>query len=263
MKYLITTILLLAIVRSEAQVADSLSAKLLNQEMIFWQAQSDSVRFYALLNKANINKAAGYYDGAINELYRAEKYCHGQNELDEMNYEKMTNYFLADQYSFCSEITLDSISSLKYFNEYVTMKLYSLIEIKEWEKCKREMIKLCNCADTAKISEIKRLPTAYNYKDPEKCRRMSSILPGLGEAYAGYPFKGITSFILNGGFLFFAGYNFYANYFITGIVSGLYPFIKFHSGGKRLSAILADEHNANESGKLKNKYREEINSFIR
>jgi hypothetical protein len=262
MKYLITIILLLAIAQSEAQVADSLSVKLLNQEMIFWQAQSDSVRFYALLNKAGINRAAGAYDGAINELYRAEKYCHGQDQLAEMNYAKMVNYFLADQYSFCSEITLDSINTVKHFSEYTTMKLYSLLEIKEWERCKKELIKLCNSTDTAKISEIKQFPTTYNYKDPEKCRRMSSVLPGLGEVYAGYPFKGITSFILNGGFLFFAGYNFYAGYYITGVVSGLYPFIKFHSGGKRLSAILADMHNTKESGKLKNKYREEINSLI-
>ncbi len=262
MRYLITIILALAALQSESQVSDSLSVKLLHQEMIYWQAQSDSVRFYTLLDKARLNRNAGLYDNAINELYRAEKFCAGTKQHTEMSYEKMLNYFLADEYISCSEIVLDSGAIANHYDEYLTMRLYSMNEIEKWESCKSEMIKACNKGDTAKISEIKNLPVSYNYKNPEKCRRMSAILPGLGETYAGYPFKGFTSFVLNGGFLFFAGYNFYTSYYVTGVISGLLPFKKFHAGGKRLSAILADEHNEIESGKLKKKYREEISSII-
>jgi hypothetical protein len=262
MKYLIIIILALVVRQSKSQVSDSLSVKLLHQEMIYWQAQSDSVRFSALLGKAKLNRNAGFYENAINELYRAEKYCVTIKQRSEMNYEKMFNYFLADQYASCSEIILDSAAITSHYIEYITMRLYSMNETEKWERCKSELLRACNKDDTIKIKEITNLPISYNYKNPEKCRRMSGILPGLGEVYAGYPFKGFTSFVLNGGLLVFAGYNFYTSYYITGVISGIFPFIKVHRGGKRFSAILADEHNEIESEKLKKKYREEIASII-
>ncbi len=262
MKYIITIILALVIAQSDAQLADSVSAKLLHNEVLFWQAQNDSVRFYALLNKANIDKTAEAYEKALDELYRASKYATTNNELSELNYQKMLNYFLSSQYSFSSEMTLDSLGVGNHYHEYLTMKLYSMIEMEKWDRCKSELLRLCNRNDSVKANEITHLPISYKYKDPEKSRRMSAILPGLGEIYAGYTFKGITSFIINGGFLAFMGYNIYTHYYITSVVSGFYPFTKFHSGGKRLSAILADKHNTVEAGKLKNKYREEMYSLI-
>jgi len=262
MKYIITTILVLLTVVTNAQVNDSLAQRLLRQEIVYWQAPNDSVRFYSLLAKAKTDRGAGVYSDALNELFRAEKFCFTKQEKADMDYEKMLNYFLTDAYSFCSEITIDSTNIAAHFNEYLTMKLYSMNEAEKWDRCKEIMITLCNKNDTALQAKIEQLPVSYNYKNPEKCRRMSAILPGLGETYAGYPFKGFTSFIINGGFLFFAGYNFYTAYYVTGVISGLYPFIRFHAGGKRLSAILADRHNDIESGKVKKQYWEEINLLL-
>ncbi|HTA84328.1 MAG TPA: hypothetical protein VK783_15395 [Bacteroidia bacterium] len=261
MKYIIITILALLSTYSSAQQYDSLPAKLLHQEMVYWQAQSDSVKFMALFTKAVLYKKSNKYNDALNELFRAEKFCAGKKNRDALQYETMLNYFLSGKYNTCSEIAFDSTPPAIYYNNYILMKLYSLNETEKWSACKELMIQQCTVTDTLLCNRVKQLPIGYNYKNPEKCRRLSSILPGLGETYAGYPFKGFTSFILNAGFLVFTGYNIYTGYYVTGVISGFFPFIKFHAGGKRLSAILADEHNEKESGILKKKYWEDINSI--
>ena len=262
MKYLSIIVLLSVRLITSAQVSDSVAGKLLHQELIYWQAENDSVKFYALLNKAKINRDAGLYYNALDELTRADSIAKTSTETVEYTYEKMVNYFLSDQYNLCSDIVMDSNCIGKHLGEYTIMRLYSLNESDKWERCKAEMLKQCHSCNAAKIDSIKQLPVSYKYKSPEKSRLMSSILPGLGETYAGYPFKGATSFLLNAGFLAFTGYNVYYGYYITGAVSGLFPFLKLHGGGKHLSAILARKHNEGEEDKVKRRYSEQIGSIL-
>lgn len=243
----------------KAQVSDSLSVKLLQCEKDYWTANTDSVRFAALIKKAEAYRNVAHYEESLHELYRASKYAVGKKEEAIEKYEEMTDYFLNNQYSFCGNIIIDSIQGTDFYKGYETMKLFSLIETENWETCKQEMLKLCKPADT---SVIDALPVGYNYKSPEKARRMSAYLPGLGEVYAGYPFKGATSFVLNAGFLCFMAYNISTGYYVMSVVSGFYPFLKFYNGGKRLSAILTERHNQKEAEVVKNKYRAEANLLL-
>ena len=262
MKYWSIIIFLSVSLLSSAQMTDSLQQKLLNKELTFWQAQNDSVRFYALLGKARADRNAGLYRNALKELSRADDYCKTGSEKSELEYEKMINYFLSDRYAECGATEIDSNRAGEHYQEFVTMKLYALNEVGKWQECKDAILKLCPLTDSTRINEIKQLPVSYKYKKPERARHMSAILPGLGEVYAGYPFKGLTSLVVNAAFLAFGGYNFYYSYYVTGAVAGVFPFLRFYSGGKRLSAILADRHNNIEAAKLKVKYREKIGALL-
>jgi hypothetical protein len=262
MKYLITILLALVIVQTKASPPDSLSAKLLQQEMIYWNAHTDSVRLCALLIKARLNREAGLYTNALSELNRAQEISANRNEGTEIEYQKMITYFLLSRYDVCAEMAFDSSDIKIHYNEYLIMKLYSLNEMEKWGECKSLLLLHCNKNDTLRANEIEKLPVSYKYKSPQKAKKLSAFLPGLGETYAGYPLKGLISLILNGGFLFFAGYNYYAAYYISGSVLGIFPFLRFYSGGKKLSLILANKHNEKLSDGIKDKYWKVINSTL-
>ncbi len=262
MKYWIFIMLSLANLAIKAQIRDTLDRSLMTAELNFWQAKNDSIRFVALLNKVQIYRHANLYDQALTEADRADAYALTKTEQAELKYEKMIANFLSDNYKYCPAITFDSTELGNHAKEIKFMTLYSLNESGNWVGCKIEMTKYILLNDSIKRKEVQALPESYKYKDPDKSKRLSAILPGLGETYAGYPVKGITSLVLNAGFLAFTGYNIYAGYYVTSVSLGVFPFLKFYKGGKRLSVILADRHNEKESDKIKSQFRKEIDSIL-
>ncbi len=262
MKYWIFITLLLASLCANAQVSDTLDKSLMSAELNFWHAKNDSCRFVAVLNKVRLYRHAGLYEQALTEADRIDAYTLTQKEDAALKYEKLTANFLSDNYKYCPAITFDSSELGAHAKEIKFMTLYSLNESENWVGCKTQMVKYVLAGDSARIKEIQKLPVGYKYKDPDKSKHLSAILPGLGETYAGYPLKGITSFVLNAGFLAFAGYNIYAGYYVTSIDLGIFPFLKFYKGGKRLSPILAEKHNEKESEKVKSQFRKEIDSIL-
>src|SRR5579885_3325338 len=136
MRYIIIIITILLAAPTNAQVADSVSGKLLYQEMIFWQARTDSARFNALLCKAQINRNNGKYESALNEVERAGKLLLSKKEQAQIGYERMLDYFLSDRYEQCSMTDIDSAEISAQYNEYLLMKLYSLNEAERWTECK-------------------------------------------------------------------------------------------------------------------------------
>lgn len=262
MKYLIITILTLAAIRCEAQRNNTLAEKLLQQEKLYWTATSDSVRLNALLTKAMLNRDAGLYANALHETNRAEALPLNHYLEAEVEYQKMVIYFLWGRYDICCGITIDSSAIATHYNNYLVMELYSLNETEQWSLCKTILLRHCRKSDTLLTTEIENLPVSFKYKSPEKARKLSAFLPGLGETYAGYPLKGFTSLVLNGGFLFFGAYNVYTGYYITGGVFGIFPFLRFYSGGKKLSYTLAEKHNQRAASLVKKQYWEEINAIV-
>lgn len=263
MRFLIITTLILLTLSAKSENIDSLiSEKLLEQEISFWTEENDSVKFFSLIDKAKIYQSKGLFEDALHELRRAGEYSRRGNQVSLLNYEKMLNYFLSNQYNNAGFITLqrEETEQIHKSKEYQTMKLVSLNESGKWEKCKQELLNSCSECDSIEIVTIRELPTTYDFKNPEDCRRFSAFFPGMGQIKAGYPIKALTSFLIQSGLVFFIGYNFYAGFYLTGIVSGSIPLLKFYSGGKKLSAILAEEHNDKEIRKLKRTYSKVITS---
>ena len=146
--------------------------------------------------------------------------------------------------------------------EYFTMRMYALNETGAWVTCRDELLMLCAECDSAEKRNIASLPVEYDYVSPDQCRRLSAFLPGIGMVKAGKPLKGATSFLLQAGLALGTGYCFYTGYYVAGVVSGVFPLMKFHKGGNRFSAILAEDRNDREKQKLKTLYNEEIKKVI-
>ena len=258
MKYLIIILLTLISNFSAAQyIADtSIANNLLLLEIGFWKAESDAAKLTALLNKAAIYKTMNRHEQGIIELERVQKYTADQQIAALISYEKMLHYFLSDNYNYASHIFISSaaLQQIGKKKEYDLMRLEALNGMENWRKCKEELLAMCSVSDSIKRTSIEQLPTAYSYIIPEYCARLSSFIPGLGEIKAGYPVKGITSFLIHAGLIIFTGYNFYTGFYVTGAISGVLPFLKFYGGGKRLSQNLAEERNEEEAKNLKKKY---------
>jgi tetratricopeptide (TPR) repeat protein len=266
MKHLIIIVLKLVSISINAeQIADtSLSSKLLSLELQFWKSTDDSTKMVILNDKISLYKSLNMYEQALKETARSEKYAPNQKSIAIINYNEMLFYFLMGKYDYARDIEITSVelAQINKQKEYALMKLESLNETEKWEQCKLELSKLSSISDSSQQFLIQKLPITYPYKNPEQCKRLSTFLPGLGEIKAGYPMKGVTSFVINAGLIAFTGYNFYGGFYLTGAVSGVLPFLKFYSGGKRLSERLAERHNLEEINKLKKQYTNIIQQSI-
>lgn len=88
--------------------------------------------------------------------------------------------------------------------------------------------------------------------------RLSTFIPGAGQAYAGYPGKGLLnagSQLVSLGLAAYMGYN---NLFVSGFVIGLGMFQSFYFGGIRQAGYLAEQRNLKEMGA----YKELLKDFI-
>jgi len=90
------------------------------------------------------------------------------------------------------------------------------------------------------IFDINEIPKPRN---PRTARILSMIIPGSGQAYAGYPGDGFISFGLHALALGGAGLAFVHGFYVTGWIGGLGLLQKLYFGGNQRAAHLAEEKN--------------------
>ncbi len=267
-KYLniIILICLSSTINAQLLVDTNSAKKLLNYEIEYWQSTDDSVRAVTLLKKVELYKSLDLYNNSIFELDRIKNNKIDSLTINKIKYEKLVSFFLTNNFNYCSQISINNSDLIKLnkSKEYAIIQLNSLNETENWKQCKNELINTYFHFDSAKISLIQKLPTTIKYINPKTCKRLSAVVPGLGETVAGYPIKGLTSFVIHSSLIYFIGYNYYYHFYFTGSVSGILPLTKFYGGGKRLSEHLAEQKNQQRKNSLKNKYSffiNEINHF--
>jgi hypothetical protein len=87
--------------------------------------------------------------------------------------------------------------------------------------------------------------------DAKKYVRSSSYLPGLGLMRLGYYRKGFSSLGLCVGALGFTTYNIMTGYYVTSLLSGFDPFLKFYKGGRRLTEATVEQENIKKANLVK------------
>jgi hypothetical protein len=239
-----------------------LAEKLLEKELAFFSSESDSEKADLLIEKADLYNSRQEFVFALSELERAENFSYGNNS--KLKYKKMLNYFFSNQFNSCASILIsrDELKLMDKEKEYFSMRFFSLNEVERWDKCRAELLDYCAFCDSTQIRGIISLKMNYDYVDPEKYKRLSFFVPGLGMARVGKPVKGATSLLLQTGMVVGIAYGFYSGYYVASIVSGVFPLMKFHKGGSRFSAILAEDWNEKEKKKLIGKYAEEIKKVV-
>ena len=213
-------------------------------------------RTVILLDKARFQKAYKDFDGAIATLNRIEPAAVSDSIKSKYYYELCLLYVLNNN-TLAANGILDELKRFSIAGNSELLELLIYNDLHQWENCKRKLLKsaITRNKDTMQLSK---LSITAKKKDADKAQLYSTILPGLGQVYAGKPGRGLTSFVLNGGTLAFAGISIYTGYYVTATNFGLLPWLKFYKGGIVYSERLCDAYNKQEAENLCEQYRKAI-----
>jgi hypothetical protein len=95
-------------------------------------------------------------------------------------------------------------------------------------------------------------------RNPDKAQLMSFLLPGLGQAYAGYWKQGLTSAGLQVLALGFGVYHAINRYYLIGFFTGAGMFQAFYFGGAKRATMMAEETNKKRKVANNQKLRAEL-----
>jgi tetratricopeptide (TPR) repeat protein len=262
---------------SEAFVkADSLyeagslqEARLMYERIIFMLNQSSlppdslqELKNEALLKKTFCYKAHSNFAEAQKTIERADV----TNLSDSLNflirYETSLCTYLAEHYNEAYNYILQ----LKYFvkdttltNQVDFLEILTLNELKRWQEAK----KLCAAYIQknnlkANVEELYAFLQNPKIRNPEKAVILSTFLPGVGQMYAGYPFRGIVSAALQLACFSFGAYSIWQGYYLSGFFTGFVLLQAFYSGGIRHTRYLVEKRNKERI----TSYNESVKNFL-
>jgi tetratricopeptide (TPR) repeat protein len=255
MKIYLAIIIVSCTINIFAQKQD-INKELLSAEYSVWMSQEDKEVSEIIFFKAQKLTENGLFEEAIKELDRIKNFS--SLDSNEIFYKRSLNNFLLKNYDNAYNQMLEIPDSLRlHEKKYLMLWLFTLNELKKWEDCKQQLLAIDDTACLQK-TEIEKLPVGIKYKSQVTARRLSGFFPGTGQFYAGYPLKGSASILLHSSFCFIAVESVLSGMYITGVVYGLYPILRFYAGGKSNSYRLAEQHNNKQVLKIKKKYLEKI-----
>jgi hypothetical protein len=260
MKYWII-ILFLFRINSSFAAGDSLNLSLAMIEKSIFESGNDQQVNDLLYKKSDIyfqNELPGL---SVKTLRRIDTSGFSKNDLNV--------YFLKIAYSFTMDKKFDhAFDELENIydetddihSEKIFLQSFVINEMEQYSEVKKLILSdsvTYKCLD----SSMNNLQENIELKNPDKAFHLSGYFPGAGQAYAGNFWQGLLSFTLTAGSAAFGVYNIANDFYVMGIVSGLYPGLKFYSGGKKLAENLAEEENTKKKEQLKTGYRKMLYRF--
>jgi tetratricopeptide (TPR) repeat protein len=225
----------------------------------------DSVQKFkneALLKKTYTYKAEALYKEALQTIERTD----ANNLPDSLNfvlrYETSLCAYLAGNYNEAYNYILQ----LKYFikdtmltSQVDFLEILTLNELQRWEEAKKltaAYIRKNNLQ--ANADELYTFVQHPKIRKPEKAILLSTFLPGVGQWYAGYPFRGMVSATLQLACFTFGAYSIWQRYYLSGFFTGFVLLQAFYSGGIRHTGYLVEKKNKERIESYNGRVREFI-----
>jgi len=95
----------------------------------------------------------------------------------------------------------------------------------------------------AQVDSLIRETKDFYYLSPETARQLSTLIPGLGQIYAGDWGHGLNSLVLNGSMIAWMGYKIYNRYFNDAWTIYYFLFRRYYAGGRYNAERIAQEYN--------------------
>lgn len=169
-------------------------------------------------------------------------------------YEVILQSFNKKDYSRAYRILLELPDSMKYNDhQLLSVWLQSMAAMGFWEECRDNMLSMTDSTKSI-YNDIKELPIDVQEKSPSKAYNLSALFPGSGQVYARNGKKGIISLLLQSASIAITVAAATNELYLTGVVFGIYPFLRFYSGGKLNARMMAQQYNTNKENDLKNRY---------
>ena len=223
---------------------------------IFETADVDKINSF-LTEKTSIEIEMNRFDEAVKTLIRIDTLNLSSEQKTDFHWRLSMYLTLSEKFDQAlNEIDKISIQNDSTKLKITLLKAFIFNEVENFESCRNVLLSdslLKSCLTDSTLMTVE-----ANLKNPDKAKLASTLFPGLGQFYAGKPLKGIVSLVLTAGFLTFGIYNFNEGYYVMSVLSGLFPALKFYSGGKQLAYKLSEKENASRIQKIKLIYRKTI-----
>ncbi len=209
-----------------------------------------------LVLKAQCYKALGDYEAGIRNLKRV-RFLNSDSLKQAVNYETVLMHYLNSEYQEAYSRLVRMQAQNAETRETMVLAFLVNVDLEKWRRARELLVDRDSIFNfgTAGIEYI--LPAKWKPKDPDKAYNLS-LLPGLGQWYAGYFWKGVLSGgiqVLLGGFSI---YSLLEGYFFTGTLTGVALFYTFYLGGARHAEELAHRKNHERSDSIKRRFFEKL-----
>ena len=238
--------------RAQSNVADSLAAQghtdraLLEYERIIFESTDATIHNAALYKKALLYKNQGRHAEALKTLERANLFFTQDSLTAQIREQIALTAYLSGNYA----ATHAQLLQIKHFfpTSYEKMHFLHVLALNnmaEWPQAKNVYQSYYDQHPGMALSPDEAYGFIENnkFKDPEKAEKISYFLPGVGQMYAGYFWKGLISSGIQAALIGYGAYGLYQGYFFTGALAGVGLFYAFYTGGARHAGYLAHKRN--------------------
>lgn len=233
----------------------------LEYERAVFSGRTAEAKAQALLQKGRCQKLAGNYAEALRSLKRSDTLAVSERLAYHLRYETALCAYLAENpvEADFQLLQIKRLSDPSWQDSCLLLQILVDLEQERWSESRERIIRYAQqeniSIDTLQLADEEK---DLGLKSRTKARRLSKVVPGLGQVYAGKPWRGLSSFLLTTGAAAYGVVTVLQGYYITGSLSGLGLTYRFYSGGVRYAGRLAEVHNA----RAKEAYAGKVRSLL-
>ncbi|MDW3192046.1 MAG: hypothetical protein R8G66_06770 [Cytophagales bacterium] len=209
-----------------------------------------------LILKSQCYKALGDYEAGVRNLKRI-RFLNSDSLKQAVDYETVLLHYLNHEYQEAYSRIVRIKAKQTETIETMILSFLVNVDLQKWEEARDLLISQDSVFqfDQADIDYI--LPPKWKLKDPDKAYNLS-LLPGIGQWYAGYFWKGVLSGSIQLVLGAFSIYSLVEGYFFSGTLTGVALFYTFYLGGARYASQLALRKNHERSEIIKERFFEKL-----
>ena len=238
--YLICTFLCVPFLTSSQGLAKDNNLDMLVQlEWLIYGEQESDIRDSLLFQKASIYKSQNDFEKALSTLDRIS-YAPSPNLENQILSERVVLNFLLHRDAEVQNLILQGIFLENYQRTYdiQLIEVLNNIRLHKIEDAKMSLYQL--------VSDSSRVEQLFDYKkvkSPQTAFKLSFMIPGSGQMYAGKFFKGLFSMGVNASLFYIGIRGIQRRYFFTEALTSVGLFQGFFFGGAEYAKELAVERN--------------------
>ncbi|MBQ5669891.1 MAG: hypothetical protein IIV29_04300 [Tidjanibacter sp.] len=230
-----------------AQSADSLALEALRLEREIFVAPSAADANAALLAKAEVRKQQGLYEEAVRELGRLNAWALSEEQSGAYYYQKALCQYLAADFegalSTLDEARLYIPSTSAIHSELSLLEALAAGEQGEWVRSEQAANRLlANAPEEVKMEVKKLYATAPKLRNPMVAWYLS-LVPGVGQFYAGEVWSGVVSLAVNGGLIAFGVGEAVAGHWLSAWLGTGIPLSNTYFVGQERAKMLTERRN--------------------
>lgn len=209
-----------------------------------------------LILKAQCYKALGDYEAGIRNLQRI-RFLNSDSLKQAVNYETVLLHYLNHEYQEAYSRLVRAQAQGQETKETLLLSFLVNVDLQKWDAARELLIDQDSVFQFGPEDIAYIVPAKWKLKDPNKAFNLS-LLPGIGQWYAGYFWKGVLSGSIQVGLGLFSIYNLIEGYFFSGTLTGVALFYTFYLGGARYASQLAERKNHERSEIIKKRFFERL-----